>query len=1154
MDIRRVTQIWAPQIGRAATGYLIGDRVVLTAWHAIAEPGDATQHPLEVRLFDEEGESEWATARRLWPTESPDLARDPASDVALLEITDSRWAPPSLPPVRWGRVSGRDRIPCRAVGFPRSEAQPDYSRGTKDISGHIERYTGLGTGLLTIHVDTSAVPRTRDGQSAWAGGSGAAAFCDDLLTGVLVEDRRADYTGDALRAVSIAALVDRCGFIRTLSDMGLSLVLDNTDRLETADELAAILGTGSMVPCASVDPYQIGVFPSDIAHAANAQLPYVPRVIDQDLRALLSDEDALEACMRLVVVRGAPKAGKSRTLFEALKSTHPTRPLLALRTPLESDPDSPAHRPLAVLLQQPADRLCDSTEPPIVWIDDAQRHFQRGFTSDNLRQLCARIPGVIIAATLHDSAMDAIAELDEPLARLLRVASRCSALAPVLTTEETERARALYRLRDAPNLHLQRLPEFFAAVNILQDRYRFHQHDQPIGIAIVRAAVVWRRTRLPAVIDQISLLELAKDALAQSFPNREITKAAFRAGLAWATHEVAAFASLLRKVPYTDPPAYEAFDAIAEWIADEEPTVPPHIWSYLETRTTPETALWFATAAKAAGQTAIAQRLYGELIRRRHDDASTAALFLSSLLEDEGDEEGARAARQQAIDLTPPTEDPNTAFNLAIVLKQSGHTEEALIAFQRIIDSHHPDMAPIAALAAINIGELLGESGNTEGAQAAFQRAIDLGQPQAAFYLGNLLAPTGDTQAARTAFQTVIDSELPGFAPSAAIQLGLLLAGIGDVQGAQTAYATAIEMARAVTPDMDGWTDLARDTYEPAAAYNLGNLLYRAGDWEGAREAYQQAIDTQEAEYAPPACLNLGILLSDTGNLQEARAAYETAIELAHAEYSPRAALNLGTLLATTEDTDAAQAAFQSAMDSGHPDSAPAAASHLAILLRDTGDLEGARAAFQAAVDFGHAKYAPIAALHLGDLLSDMHDEEGARAAYRLAVGSGYPSVVPEAALRLGVLLWDAGEVEGAQEAFQRAIDFGDEQPALEAAFCLGILLANARDTDGARAVFQTFVDAEGPDQGPSAAYELGKLLCESEYEEAARVAYQLAIDSHHEQWAPMAANALGALLTAAGDIDGARAAFQYAVNSQHSDCATAAAQNLSQLPAAGGT
>ncbi|MFJ6899899.1 tetratricopeptide repeat protein [Streptomyces hokutonensis] len=214
VDVRRVVEIWNPVEKCSGTGYLVADDIVLTALHNVLGCG-----ALEVRTLG--GDLKWLAAEVLWPlTEPPDLEREPQADGALVRITDPGWVPPAgTEPVRWGRIDGgpvvadEQRLACVAVGFPKSEVR-DGIRDTKEIRGHIERLTGLKSGgLITAYVDQVAVP------GAWAGASGAALFVRGRLIGVVTIDRRRDYDGDQLTAVSVVSLAARPGFVAAVGEL-----------------------------------------------------------------------------------------------------------------------------------------------------------------------------------------------------------------------------------------------------------------------------------------------------------------------------------------------------------------------------------------------------------------------------------------------------------------------------------------------------------------------------------------------------------------------------------------------------------------------------------------------------------------------------------------------------------------------------------------------------------------------------------------------------------------------------------------------------------------------------------------------------------------------------------------------------------------------
>jgi hypothetical protein len=229
VDVQRVVEVWDPVGGKVGTGYLITERLVLTAHHNVQGASSASGRALQVRRLAVYGEppTTWVAASVLWPEQPPDVEQDPQADAALLLITDAAWQPPaSAAPVRWGRLPSpgavESRVSCRAVGFPEAE-QRDGQRDTKQISGHIETLTGLKSGLITAHIDGVATPNNPGSLSLWSGASGAALFCGDLLTGVVTVDRKNNYPGTQLVAVPLATLANRPGFASKVAGNSLSL-------------------------------------------------------------------------------------------------------------------------------------------------------------------------------------------------------------------------------------------------------------------------------------------------------------------------------------------------------------------------------------------------------------------------------------------------------------------------------------------------------------------------------------------------------------------------------------------------------------------------------------------------------------------------------------------------------------------------------------------------------------------------------------------------------------------------------------------------------------------------------------------------------------------------------------------------------------------
>ncbi|MEV5980688.1 tetratricopeptide repeat protein [Streptomyces sp. NPDC052114] len=231
MDVRRVVEIWNPAERLAGTGYLVADRIVLTALHNVRGAGGT-----EVRRLDPEGREGWAAAEVLWP----EPGQDGQVDAALLRVTDGGWVPPSgADPVRWGRIDAavsERRLGCLAVGFPRSEVR-DGVRDTKEIRGHVEALTGLKSGgdLITAYVDEVAAPSRPDARTRWSGASGSALFARGRLVGVVTTDRARDYEADQLTAVSVASLAARPGFATAVKAAGGDLVLEDVTAAASAE-------------------------------------------------------------------------------------------------------------------------------------------------------------------------------------------------------------------------------------------------------------------------------------------------------------------------------------------------------------------------------------------------------------------------------------------------------------------------------------------------------------------------------------------------------------------------------------------------------------------------------------------------------------------------------------------------------------------------------------------------------------------------------------------------------------------------------------------------------------------------------------------------------------------------------------------------------
>ena len=224
--------------------------------------------------------------------------------------------------------------------------------------------------------------------------------------------------------------------------------------------------------------------------------------------------------------------------------------------------------------------------------------------------------------------------------------------------------------------------------------------------------------------------------------------------------------------------------------------------------------------------------------------------------------------------------EPWATFHRGSIFDRQGEYDLAVEAYQRVIDSGHPEAAPRAAF---NLGMLFEERGENARAEEAYQQAIASGHPEAA--------------------------------PRAAYDLGILFENRGEYDLAVEAYQQA--------------TDSGHPEEAPRAAFNLGSMLDKQGEYDLAVEAYQQAIDSKHAEWTPKAAFNLGVLFEERGEYDLAVEAYQQAIDSEHSDAASKARLNLGVLFEQMREYARAQEAYQQAINSGHPEVAPKAVGNL---------------------------------------------------------------------------------------------------------------------------------------------------------------------------------------------------------------------------------
>jgi tetratricopeptide (TPR) repeat protein len=705
-------------------------------------------------------------------------------------------------------------------------------------------------------------------------------------------------------------------------------------------------------------------------HAAKVQVPYIARDQQEKLEAEIGPG-------RAVLLVGHSMAGKTRLAAEVVKRKFPDALLVM--------PES------GKALRE----LFDGGLNPagvVVWLDDLERFLGVDeLTMGLLNRLIAC--SAIVVATIRLEQREAYRPRDELRPLEWEVLQRFSEVSLQRRLTEHELDRVLALVNDpsvlAGVVHYG-LAEYLGAGPEALDKFEKGEIANPVGYALVRAAVDWRRTGLIRPVSEQFLVQTLPTYLAnRAYVSR--SNEAIENGFVWATQKINETVSLLGKVfTKSNEPIFQAFDYLVDQVTPTSAPVPDSMWSLALKQAEPAELNGVGFAAVQAGKLAMAE-----------------------------------AAWQRAIE---EGGSPAVAFNLGRLLYQRGDVARAKAAYQRAIDGGHPNVTPHAA---VNLGFLLAKQGDVAGAKAAYQRAIDGGDaavvPRAATNLGHLLANQGDVAGAKAAYQRAIDGGDAAVVSEAAVNLGILLKGQGNLEEAKAAYQQAIDGG-----DADAVS---------RAVFNLGILLQEQRDMEGAKAAYQRAIDSGHADVAPMAAVNLGILLQEQRDMEGAKAAYQQAIDSGHADATPKAAVNLGFLLEEQGDVAGAKAAYQQAIESGHTDWAGLATYNLGVLLKEQGDLAGAKVAWWQAMAGGNAEWAPLAANNMGLLLQEQGDVAGAKAAYQQAITTGHPEAAPKAAFNLGWLLEEQGDMAGAKAAYQQAIDSGYADLAPEATRALEQLL-----------------------------------------------------------------------------------------------------------------
>jgi tetratricopeptide (TPR) repeat protein len=658
-----------------------------------------------------------------------------------------------------------------------------------------------------------------------------------------------------------------------------------------------------------------------------AHAPYAPRYLDEQLTRRLKNAAEVDT-VDLITVFGPPKAGKSRTMLEAVRGTLGDAWLIAPKpTPVSLAGLASRGVPPAV-----------GDGPCVVWLDDVELFAVapggdglNDATLEGFRQWRRPVLVLGTAGGKGGGQLTGFERYAEPTCDLLR-AHKPLELNSRMSVEEQQRLRDLrtYSQEAEQRIAQDGIGEFMIVAPWLRKRLT-EGAQHPEGLAVTQAAIDWRRTGLIRPIPESALRALYVDYLRVGH-----SETGFQLGLRWATTPLYSWVALL--LPHRDykprdseSRVYEPYDYIVRYDDERERPIPDGVWQQIfNVYAQDKDFLAIGVAAAALGTRC--------LTRGSEEGAAAPTLapgyHTRALQQDEAFEYARNAwrrAESQGVALA--------ANNLGVLLEGRGDLEGAEAAYRRA-DGRGDGGA------ALKLGELLQGRGDLEGAEAAYRRAAERGDPGTALRAGELLECRGNPEGAEIAYLRAAERGDPGMA----LQAGELLERRGNLEGARAAYLRAAERG------------------DVGMAFKAGDRL-RFRDEEAALSAYRRADKLGSAD----AAFQLGFLLMERNDLVGAEAAYRRSDNRGDAV----AANWLGQLLKRRGDLEGAEAAFRRGIERGH--SAPRHS--LGILLHERGDLDSAEAIYRMEDERGD----PEASFRLGMLLEQRGNPVGAEAAYQRA-------------------------------------------------------------------------------------------------------------------------------------------------------------------------
>ncbi len=605
----------------------------------------------------------------------------------------------------------------------------------------------------------------------------------------------------------------------------------------------------------------------------------VDEQLDSELASALRDKEA-----RLIVLAGPSKAGKSRTLFEAMR-----------RQLSDAEWVTPADVDALDELMKPGGmpRLTGSTA--VLWLDDLELYVRvglRGMGPGVLKRLSEDDDRQwIVLATAGGKGISQAGEVSKfsvPMEDLLRHATEIRLPAKLSVTERK-------RLRDyapdaAERISKDGIGEYMVAGEELirkLDSGSHHHGDSPCpqGQAVANTAIDWQRA---GIVDPIPRSVL-RDAYPNYLPDHaDPSDTGFEEGLAWARKPLYSSVALVSGREKLQP-----YDLVVTSVPETR-AIDPTAWLCFLEAADPEQAFELGTLAfwRSQGETEVDWEALSEQAGRKALEAEDPGL------------------RGYAFS------------NLGVLLAQRGDLRGAVDAYNQAFELGVVDSQ-------VNLGHLLLERGKKREAREAFERADKHGSAAGAYRLGSLMLDVGDDLA--EAEVVLLRAEERGH-EGAPIRLAQAYKDRKELDKAEAAYRRADELGSVAGAEglamflenkrgklaeaLEAWAR-ADERGSDVGALKVGMRLVDLGDRVGAKAAFQRGAEREDGDSAH----NLATLYYEERDLDEAEKWFAVADELGHAT----SAYNYAILLANKGKLEEAEAAFRRAAQRGHPKAGSAA-------------------------------------------------------------------------------------------------------------------------------------------------------------------------------------------------------------------------------------